>query len=110
MHRFSLAALTALPAVVGAQTFKVEKYNIGGEGAFDYLSAEASSGRVFVSRSNHVMVVDGTTGKVLGDIMDTPRVHGIAFAPKAGHGFTTNAGDSTLTMFDLKTLAPLKKI
>jgi WD40 repeat protein len=65
---------------------------------------------VFVSRATHVMVVDGATGKVVGDIMDTPRVHGIAFAPKSGHGFTTNAGDSTVTMFDVKSLAVIKKI
>ena len=56
------------------------------------------------------MVVDGATGKVVGDIMDTPRVHGIAFAPKWNHGFTTNAGDSTVTMFNLSTLAVIKKI
>ena len=65
---------------------------------------------MFVSRSTHVMVVDGATGKVLGDIKDTPRVHGIAFAPKAGLGFTTNGGDSTSTMFDLKTLDVKKKV
>jgi WD40 repeat protein len=56
------------------------------------------------------MVVDGATGKVLGDIPDTPRMHGIGLAPKSNHGFTTNAGDSTVTMFDLKTLAVIKKI
>ena len=50
------------------------------------------------------------TGKVLGDIMDTPRVHGIAFAPKAGLGFTTNGGDSSSSMFDLKTLGVKKKV
>ena len=37
-------------------------------------------------------------------------MHGIAIAPKANHGFTTNGGDSTVTMFDLKTLAVIKKI
>ena len=68
------------------------------------------TGRVFVSRGTHVMVVDGATGKVLGDIPDTPRVHGIALAPKSNHGFTTNGGDSTVTMFDMKTLAVMKKI
>jgi DNA-binding beta-propeller fold protein YncE len=56
------------------------------------------------------MVVDGLTGNVLGDIMDTPRTHGIAIAPKANHGFTTNGGDSTVTMFDLKTLGVIKKL
>ncbi|MES2125513.1 MAG: WD40 repeat domain-containing protein [Gemmatimonadota bacterium] len=96
---------------IGAQDFRViSKTNIGGEGGTDYLNAEVATGRVFISRGSHVMVVDGKTGAVVGDILDTPRVHGIAFAPKSNHGFTTNAGDSTVTMFDLKTLAPIRKI
>src|ERR1019366_7870928 len=97
------AALLA-PVAAHAQTFKMEKWDIGGTGGTDYLTAEAGTGRVFVSRGTHVMVVDGPTGKVLGDIPDTPRMHGIALSPKSNHGFTTNAGDSTVTMFDLKTL------
>jgi glutamine cyclotransferase len=102
-------ALTA-PGAASAQTFKVEKYDIKGEGGTDYVSVEAATGRVFVSRSSHVMVVDGATGKVVGDIPDTPGVHGVGIATKDGHGFTTNGGDSTVTMFDLKTLAAIKKI
>lgn len=104
------AAVVALPALSAAQTFKVDKWNIGGEGGTDYLTADPASGRVYVSRGTHVMIVDGATGKVLGDIPDTPRMHGIALAPKSGHGFTTNAGDSTSTMFDIKTGAVIKKI
>jgi DNA-binding beta-propeller fold protein YncE len=99
-----------VPSITRAQTFKVAKYNIGGEGGTDYVTAEPGTGRVFVSRSTHVMVVDGATGKVLGDIPDTPRMHGVGIAAKHNHGFTTNAGDSTVTMFDLKTLAFIKKI
>ena len=57
-----------------------------------------------------MMVVDGATGKVLGDIPNTPGVHGAGIATKAGHGFTTNGGDQTVTMFDLKTLAVIKQI
>src|SRR6476620_6759906 len=104
------AAILAAPRVGPAQTFKVEKFDIKGEGGTDYVSVEAGTGRVFVSRSNHVMVVDGATGKVLGDIANTPAVHGIALVPKHGHGFTTNSGDSTLTMFDLATLRVIRKI
>ncbi len=47
---------------------------------------------------------------MLGDIPDTPGVHGAGIATKAGHGFTTNGGDQTVTMFDLKTLAVIRKI
>lgn len=106
----SLALLFVGAGTLSAQTFSVARYNIGGEGGTDYVLAEPGTGRVFVSRGTHVMVVDGATGKVLGDIPDTPRVHGIALAPKANHGFTTNGGDSTVTMFDLATLAPIRKI
>src|SRR3989442_6244662 len=106
---FLLAAIMA-PRVGHAQTFKVEKFNIGGDGGTDYVTAEPGTGRVFVSRGMHAMVVDGSTGKVLGDIPDTPRMHGIALVATYNHGFTTNGGDSTVTMFDIKTLVPIKKI
>jgi DNA-binding beta-propeller fold protein YncE len=56
------------------------------------------------------MVIDGNTGTVIGDIPETPNTHGIALVAKYNHGFTTNRGDSTITMFDLKTLATIKKI
>ena len=103
-----LVSLTSSSAL--AQTFTVAKYNIGGDGGTDYVTAESGTGRVFVSRGTHVMVVDGRTGKVLGDIPNTPRMHGVGIAPKWNHGFTTNSGDSTVTMFDLKTLAAIRQI
>lgn len=104
-------ASTSLPAqATRAPEFKVARYNIGGDGGTDYLTAEPGTGRVFISRATHVMVVDGPSGKVIGDIPNTPRVHGIALVASANHGFTTNGGDSSVTMFDLKTLAEVKRI
>jgi DNA-binding beta-propeller fold protein YncE len=105
-----IAITLAAPNLGHAQTFKVEKFDIKGDGGTDYVAVEAATGRVFVSRATHMMVVHGATGKVLGDIPDTPGVHGAGIATKAGHGFTTNGRDSTVTMFDLKTLAVIKQI
>src|SRR3984957_11711781 len=105
---FASSLLT--PGIGHAQTFKMEKFDIKGDGGTDYVAAEAATGRVFVSRGTHMMVVEGATGKVLGDIPDTPTVHGAGIATKSGHGFTTNGGNSTVTMFDLKTLAVIKQI
>jgi DNA-binding beta-propeller fold protein YncE len=109
-----LAILTgftfAVPAHGRAQEFKVEKFDIKGDGGTDYVTVEPATGRVFVSRSTHMMVVEGATGKVLGDIPNTPGVHGAGLVTKAGHGFTTNSGDETVTMFDLKTLTVIKQI
>src|SRR6516162_2644731 len=104
------ASILAGPGMGRAQTFKVEKFDIKGDGGTDYVAVESATGRVFVSRGTHMMVVEGATGKVLGDIPNTPGVHGAGIVTKAGHGFTTNGGDSTVTMFDLKTLAVIKQI
>ena len=114
-HAFAVVSLAAAFAAIAAHTgnaqdFHVVRYSIGGDGGTDYLTAEPGTGRVFVSRGTHVMVIDGATGKVIGDIPDTPRTHGIALAPSSHYGFITNGGDSTVTMFDLKTLAVLSKI
>ena len=104
------AAGVAASGIGYAQSFKVEKFDIKGEGGTDYVAVESATGRVFVSRGTHMMVVDGATGKVLGDIPNTPGVHGAGIATQAGHGFTTNGGDETVTMFDLKTLAVIRQI
>src|SRR3954451_7353538 len=116
MTRRSLAAAVALcasivaaPRIGQAQPFKVEKSDIKGDGGTDYVTVEPATGRVFVSRGTHMMVVEGATGKVLGDILNTAGVHGAGIATKAGHGFTTNSGDSSVMMFDLKTLAEIKR-
>jgi DNA-binding beta-propeller fold protein YncE len=107
---FLLLIVVSLFGTLYAQDFKVKKYNIGGDGGTDYLTAEPGTGRVFVSRGTHVMVLDGNKGTVIGDIPNTPRVHGVALAPKSNHGFTTNSGDSTVSMFDIKTLEVIKRI
>src|SRR5438445_13694620 len=100
---FAIALLA--PNSGHAQTFKVENFDIKGDGGTDYVAVEAATGRVFVSRGTHMMVVEGATGKVLGDIPNTPGVHGAGLVTKPSHGFTTNGGDQPRTMFDLKPLA-----
>lgn len=106
----AVAAVMAFASSAHAQSFTTTKFNIGGDGFFDYLSADSATGRVFVSRGTHIMVVDGATGRSVGDIPNTPRTHGAVLVPRENHGFTTNGGDSTSTMFNLATLAVIKTI
>jgi YVTN family beta-propeller protein len=88
----------------------INHFAIGGEGGYDYLRADPSARRLFVSHGTKVAVLDVDSGKILGEIAPTPGVHGIAFAPEFNHGFITNGGDSTVTLFDLKTLKPVEII
>jgi len=96
------ASFAASPGYHVAATYKV-----GGDGGWDYLTTDASARRVYISRGTHVMVLDADSGKSVGDIPNTPGVHGIALAPELGRGFTSNGREGTVTIFDIKTLAPI---
>jgi DNA-binding beta-propeller fold protein YncE len=88
----------------------IKKIHLGGAGAWDCLIVDGEARRLYVSRSTHVMVVDIDTDKVVGDIADTPGVHGIAVAPELNRGFTSNGKANTSTIFDLKTLKTLGQV
>jgi len=87
----------------------LKRVDVGGIGGWDYLTYDPSGHRVFVSRGNHVMVLDGESGATLGDIPDTLGVHGIALAPELGRGFTSNGQANSVTIFDLTTLKPISQ-
>jgi YVTN family beta-propeller protein len=82
----------------------VKRLHLGGEGGWDYLTVDGPNRRLYLSRGHHVQVVDLTTDRVVGDIPDTPGVHGIALAPELHRGFTSNGKANTVTVFDLRTL------
>jgi len=81
----------------------LDKIQVGGEGGWDILIADPRNHRLFVSHSTHVVVIDTSTDKVIGDIPKTNGVHGIGFGPE--YGFTTNGRDNAVTMFSLKDLS-----
>jgi YVTN family beta-propeller protein len=105
---FTVLPLTAAPAKSHYEL--KQKFTLGGEGGWDYLMYDADGRRLFISRGTHVMVVDPEKGTVIGDIPDTPGVHGIALAPELGKGFTSNGRENTVTVFDLKTLKQIAKV
>jgi YVTN family beta-propeller protein len=77
---------------------------LGGNGGWDYLNMDSAARRLYISRSTRVQVVDVDEGKLVGEVAKTPGVHGIALDTKRGQGFTSNGGENTVTVFDLKTL------
>lgn len=87
-----------------------QKFTIGGDGGWDYLTYDAQGKRLFISRATRVQVVDPEKGTVIAEIPNTPGVHGIALAQDLGKGFTSNGRENTVTVFDLKTLKETARI
>jgi DNA-binding beta-propeller fold protein YncE len=112
MKLFAWAILLSAAALNAAAPnyHVVGKIQIGGEGGWDYLTVDSAARRLYISHATHVVVVDLEAEKVVGDIPDTPGVHGIAIAPKLNRGFISNGRSNNVTVFDLKTLKSLGQV
>jgi YVTN family beta-propeller protein len=102
----ALATATAARAQHAAY-HQVQSFTLGGDGGWDYLTLDTLGHRLFIARQDRIMVVDPATGKLLGEIPGFERAHGVAFDDASGHGFATSGGDSSVVMFDLRTLEVL---
>src|SRR5215472_8182307 len=66
--------------------------HIGAEGAWDYVTVDPQTNRLFVTRSTHTQVIDTGSGKVIADISGQSRSHGTAIVPAVNRGFITEGG------------------
>lgn len=91
--------------------YKISKrIQLDGDGGWDYLIVDDFSDRLFVSHGNIVQVIDLKTGTITGTISDTRGVHGITLAPDLNTGYISNGRDTSVTIFNYKTLEFLLKV
>jgi YVTN family beta-propeller protein len=94
-----------------ATGFHVAKtFHIASAGGWDYIAVGPGNNRLYVSHGTQVNILDQTTGDSLGVIPNTTGVHGIAFVPSLGKGYTSNGRLNNVTVFDLKTNQVLSQI
>jgi hypothetical protein len=114
MHRIALAILVASSASVLAQSnvpYRItHTYELGGDGGWDYIVPSHDEHRIYIGRTNRVMVVDENDGRLLGEVIGIKGAHGTAIALSSGHGFATSGNDQSIVMFDLKTFKELARI
>ncbi|HVP32627.1 MAG TPA: hypothetical protein VMT09_03180 [Steroidobacteraceae bacterium] len=111
-----LLALLCLMPLAAAQAAGTPHYRITqqmrlpGDEGWDYLVYEQGAHRLFVSHGSRVLVVDADKLAVVGEIPDTPGVHGIALAPDLKRGYVSAGRSNSVVVFDLETLARLREI
>jgi YVTN family beta-propeller protein len=118
-HLFSrvvlVAALTcaiAAPSAVLAQgpySLK-DKWKVGGEGGWDYLLADASAHRLYLTHGPRVEVIDTATGKVIGSITGLKGTHGVALDPAGKLGYISDGAANSVVVFDRATLQTIAAI
>jgi YVTN family beta-propeller protein len=97
--------------VVAQETYKfLNEIPIGGEGGWDILTIDSAAKRLYLSHATKVVVVDLSKNTVVGEIADTPGVHGFVPVPELQRGFSSNGKESKSSVVDLKTLSTISKI
>ncbi|MBC7658584.1 MAG: YncE family protein [Chitinophagaceae bacterium] len=102
----SLAFLGAASAFSAEASYKLShRIPLTGAESWDYLSIEPQSHRLFVTRGNHVDVIDLQTDAVIGKITKgVDGAHGIAFISKMNKAYLTSGNRAKVLIFNLTTL------
>lgn len=110
MATLSLAACAHAPAGNASHYVIGPTYPLAGPGRWDLLAVDPARGHLFITRSDHVQVMDVTDGHLVGSLDGTAGAHGIAIAPGLGLGYTTNGKSNSVTEFNLDTLHRVRDI
>ena len=101
-----LAALSVLlSASAAAQTPLVPSYRVvsryaGPDGGWDLAAVDPASGRLYVARTEGVMAVDLSTGKVTPNLVASTHGHAALPIPGSTRVISTNGGDDSATIFE----------
>lgn len=105
-----LATLTPPVPAAEPQYKLLKQIQIGGGSGWDYLFAEPETHRLYVTHGTKVMVIDTEADKVVGEILDTPGVHGFVSVPALKRGFSSNGQENKSSIVDLDTLKTIEKV
>ena len=95
-----MACIASLPVLAATPTapreFHVQgEWNLGGLGGWGSLALDASAHRLYIPRTNRVMVVDTATGKLLGEVTDMKNIRDIALDDSGKYGYVTDVTDGS---------------
>lgn len=107
----AMAHSQALASAARVEYHLVKRVPLGAPNGWDYVVYDPSTHHVFVAHGNRLTVVNGTSGRVVGEVGPIAGgPHGTAFDPAAGVGITDDGRLGQAVIFDLKTLRVIKRL
>jgi YVTN family beta-propeller protein len=102
----------AAPSVALAQGpyHLITQWKIGGEGGWDYITADAPAHRLYITHAARVEVIDSGSGKPIGAITGLQGTHGVALDATGKYGYISDGRANAVVVFDRKTLKTVTSI
>jgi len=114
VRRIALVGIALLPVLATAQQpagpYKILKtVKVGGEGGFDYVTADSEGRRLYVARSGPAASLHIYDLDTLVQVGELPNIsaHGATVDTRYHHGFATS---KPVVMFDTKTMGDVKAL
>ena len=107
-----LCTLFAATLAASAQgPYKVlDHWKLADAGGWDYLIADSGAHRVYITRGDHVDVVDATNGKLIGTIGGMHGTHGVALDTDGKLGYISDGGGNAVVVFDRSSLSTVATV
>ena len=105
-----LLALFAATRPAAAQYRVLDRWKLDDAGGWDYLVIDSPAHRLYITRGDHVDVVDAQAGKLTGTISGLHGTHGVALNPDGKLGYISDGGGNAVVVFDRATLATVATI
>src|SRR3989440_9539054 len=79
---------------------------------FDYLTIDSDDHYLISAHlaAGQTYVIDLRSNKVVATVTDTPGAEGVEYVPEVTKFYTSNAGDNTVGVVDLRQMKVVKKI
>jgi YVTN family beta-propeller protein len=100
------------PSVAAAQrSYSIQaQWKIGGEGGWDYLTADPGAHRLYVTHGTRVEILDTNSGKVIGSIQGLQGIHGVALDDVGKFGYISDGRAGAVVVFDRSSLQKVASI
>lgn len=101
----------ACTAAAQSGPYKVEaRWKIGGEGGWDYITADPGAHLLYIDHGPRVDIVDTQTGKAIAAITDLKGTHGVALDDKGKYGYISDGRANAVVVFDRRTFKTVATI
>ena len=103
--------ILAAGSAIAQQPYKVvDQWKLPDAGGWDYLLVDSPAHRLYITRGDHVDVLDTTTGKQVGTISGLHGTHGVALNPDGKIGYVSDGRGNAVVVFDRSTFATVATI
>ncbi len=101
----------AIPSIAQQQPYHlVKQWTLPDAGWWDYLLVDSGAHRLYITRGDHVDVLDSEGGNLIGTISGLHGTHGIALDTAGKLGWISDGGGNAVVAFDRTTLATVATI